>query len=93
MGGNEILVIGLAAPVGVASTLIRQALQALLPSLALGRCSLAIGSLRSLFASALAALLPRWRSVDAHSLSAHFVHAFTSGYRGGPIPPLAQEFL
>ena len=33
-GGNEILVIGLAAPVGVASTLVRPALQALLPSLA-----------------------------------------------------------
>ena len=34
MGGNEILVISLAAPVGVASTLVRPALQALLPSLA-----------------------------------------------------------
>jgi MFS family permease len=34
LGGNEILVIGLAAPVGVASTLVRPALQALLPSLA-----------------------------------------------------------
>ena len=34
MGGNTILVIALAAPVGVASTLVRPALQALLPSLA-----------------------------------------------------------
>jgi MFS family permease len=34
LGGSEILVIGLAAPVGVASTLVRPALQALLPSLA-----------------------------------------------------------
>ena len=34
LGENEFLVIGLAAPVGVASTLVRPALQALLPSLA-----------------------------------------------------------
>ncbi len=34
LGGNEIVVIALAAPVGVASTLVRPALQALLPSLA-----------------------------------------------------------
>ena len=34
LGGNEILVIGLGAPVGVAATLVRPALQALLPSLA-----------------------------------------------------------
>ena len=34
VGGNEILIIALAAPIGVASTLVRPALQALLPSLA-----------------------------------------------------------
>ena len=34
VGGNEILIIALAAPVGIASTLVRPALQALLPSLA-----------------------------------------------------------
>ena len=34
MGGSEILIIALAAPIGAASTLVRPALQALLPSLA-----------------------------------------------------------